>query len=76
MKMRILVVSATEREAQAISEWCKPMQSNSKWVQTYFHDNLIIDVLITGAGIVPTTFSLSRLLLLYSYDFVVFLLAI
>lgn len=66
--MRLLVVSATELESKTISEWCKPMKSNSKWVQTYFHGKIIIDVLVTGAGMVPTTFALGRLLLLYTYD--------
>lgn len=66
--MRLLVVSATEREAQSISEWCKPMKSNSKWVKSYFYENATVDVLVTGAGIVPTTYVLGRLLMLYSYD--------
>ena len=66
--MRLLVVSATELEAKTITKWCKPMKSNSKWVESFIHGNIIIDVLNTGAGIVPTTFVLGRLLLLYSYD--------
>lgn len=65
--MKLLLVAATLPEIQPFL-LAFPAESNSEGRTVGQH---LVEILITGAGMVPTAFSLGRHLAIYSYDLVI-----
>jgi futalosine hydrolase len=66
--MKTLVVSATPMELNLILLKAQKVKSKQTGLCTYNLDGKIFDVLITGVGMVATSFRLGRVLLSNNYD--------
>ncbi|OFX19839.1 MAG: futalosine hydrolase [Bacteroidetes bacterium GWA2_31_9b] len=69
--MKILIVSATEKEIFPIKSKLITLQSNHSNLISYQYNSLFVDVLITGIGSVFTTYSLTNHLNKTKYDLVI-----
>ncbi|MDD5571803.1 MAG: futalosine hydrolase [Bacteroidales bacterium] len=67
--MKLLIVSATSDEIKTLKNSLKKESQLSPELERYHHKNIIIDILITGVGMVPTAFRLGKVLRNEKYDF-------
>ena len=66
--MNILIVSATENEILPLVSSLNSKKERNPKLKTYSLKNLNIDVLITGVGIIATTYWLSKMVVKKKYD--------
>ena len=69
--MKILIVSATEKEIFSLKERLTENQSTSCGVSSSVLDEICVDFLVTGIGVVFTTYHLLRKLSEKEYDLVI-----
>jgi len=68
--MKVLVVVATELEGRLLADELNFECEIEKNRSRYWFDDLVIDILSTGVGVIFTTFHLTRTLLKYQYEIV------
>ncbi|MFA6924067.1 MAG: futalosine hydrolase [Bacteroidales bacterium] len=68
--MNLLLVSATNDEIKPLKNLLKKESQLSFGLERYEHKNTIIDILVTGVGMVSTAFRLGKVFENNKYDFV------
>lgn len=68
LSMKILIVSATEKEIAPLLEQLTPIGKKDSGSKKYSYKNHSIDVLITGIGMVASTYHLTKALAENKYD--------
>ncbi len=66
--MRILLVAATQRDVKKLTDRLQLVNHNRPNLSEHRYGNLIIDVMVTGAGGVFMTYHLTRILAAVNYD--------
>lgn len=69
--MKILIVSATEKEIFPLKSKLITLQSKHSNLISYQYNSLFVDVLITGIGSIFTTYCLTKILTNNSYDLII-----
>lgn len=69
--MNILIVAATDKEIDPLIEHLTLISEETAELKKYSFKKHFIDVLITGVGMVATTYHLGKTLTKYKYDFAV-----
>jgi futalosine hydrolase len=68
--VKILLVAATNKEIKPISEELRLLRQVDNTFAKYKYDKTRVDILVTGVGTVPTTYTLGKILAYNNYDIV------
>ncbi len=66
--MNVLIVSATTLEIKPLLQHLKFISRISSGINRYQYNNMLIDILTTGVGMVPTAFLMGKALQGFQYD--------